>query len=89
MEKILTKHSVNKYDAIIQNNMMSCEILGCSKEYSEYLFNTSLIMDNMIINHIEFIYSNRINKLNKVLILPKLSIEPTQIGGLNELRTIL
>ena len=73
--------TLNTYDALIQNDINRCEIIGCN-----YYLRNVLFAINTDINHIEFLYTSRIQKLDKILILPKLQINGTQIGGLNEIR---
>jgi len=73
--------TLNNFDALIQNDTKSCEIIGCNYYQRNVLFNI-----NTDINHIEFLYTSRIQKLDKILILPRLQINGTQIGGLNEIR---
>jgi hypothetical protein len=81
--------NLNLFDAIIQNDRSSCEIIGCSFEQKDLVFNTSDILDGSPCNHIEFLYKKRIELLNKVLILKKLNISPTKMGGANVIRNSL
>ena len=75
-----------KFDAIIQNDCGSCEIIGSSYSNKDLVFNTSDLLNGQACNHIEFLYTNRILHLNKVMILKKLKIEGTQMGGANVIR---
>jgi hypothetical protein len=81
-EEYLFKINLNDFDGIIQNNCHNCEILGCHYNKKDIIFDKN----NSDYNHIEFLYKIRIEKLNKVIILPEFKINPTQIGGLNEIR---
>jgi hypothetical protein len=83
-EKYLT--DLSNFDAICQNDRSSCEIIGCSYQEASRLFNTSDILDGKPCNHIEFLYKNRINKMNRVLILKKINISGTQMGGVNVIK---
>jgi hypothetical protein len=74
------------FDAIIQNDRQSCEIIGSSYSYKDLIFNTSDILNGEPCNHIEFLYKNRILYLNKIMILKKLNIEGTSMGGAQVIR---
>ena len=74
------------FDAIIQNDCSSCEIIGSNYSNKDLVFNTSDILNGEPCNHIEFLYKNRILNLNKVMILKKLKINKTQMGGANVVR---
>lgn len=74
------------FDAIIQNDRGSCEIIGSSYSYKDLIFNQSDILNGQSCNHIEFLYKNRIQDLNKIMILKKLEIEGTQMGGADVVR---
>ena len=81
--------NVTGFDAIIQNDRSSCEIIGSSWSHKELIFNTSDILNGEPCNHIEFLYKNRILNLNKVMVLKKLKIEGTQMGGADVIRCSL
>jgi len=74
------------FDALIQNDRESCEIIGSSWSYKDIVFNISDILNGEPCNHIEFLYKNRILNLNKVMVLKKLKIEGTRMGGANVIR---
>jgi len=80
------KFDLTNFDAVCQNDRGSCEIIGCKYSEISTMFNTSDILNGKACNHIEFIYKNRFTKMNKILILPKLSISGTQMGGANVIR---
>lgn len=82
-------NGIHSFDAVIQNDRSSCEIIGCSFTQKEFVFNTSDLLNGEACNHIEFLYKSRIAELNKVLILQKLNIEPTCMGGANVIRNSL
>jgi hypothetical protein len=77
------------FDALIQNDRSSCEIIGCSFEQKDFVFNTSDILDGTPCNHIEFLYKSRVQLLHRVMILKKLNISPTTMGGANVIRVSL
>ena len=82
--------SLNTFDVICQNGMNRCELVGCKKIHFNKLFNISLQQnDGSYCNHIEFLYNERINTFDKILICKQLEIEPTQQGGINEICTYL
>ena len=73
-------------DVICQYGISRCEMIGCKKKYFFNLFNLSLILINwQFCNHIEFLYTERINAFDKILICKPLQIEPTQQGGINSI----
>jgi hypothetical protein len=75
-----------KFDCISQNDRVSCEVSGCSYPQSSCIFNQDTTLNGSDCNHIEFLYTNRVSKQNKILILKSLEIEPTQMGGVNVIR---
>jgi len=83
-EEYLSKINLFNYDGLSQHNPARCEIVGCSFSKKEMVFNKDSEH-----NHVEFVYQQRINQLNKVLQMKELKIEQTQIGGLNEIRHYL
>jgi len=68
------------YDAVCQNSGSQSELLGCTISKFDYFFNPCTKC-----NHIEFLYKHRLQSLNKVLMLPKLPIEPTCMGGIEKI----
>lgn len=81
---------LNSFDIICQNGMNRCELIGCKKNHFDKLFNISLQQnDQSYCNHIEFLYNERMNTFDKILICKQLQIEPTQQGGLNQICTYL
>ena len=83
-ENYILSLDLNNYDALIQNSGINCEIVGSHSNFKNMVFNK-----NTNINHVELQYKERIDKLNKIVILKQLKISPTQIGGLNEIRYFL
>ena len=68
------------YDAVCQNSGSQSELIGCTISKFDYFFNPCTDC-----NHIEFLYKQRLQSLNKVLMLPKLPIEPTCMGGIEKI----
>jgi hypothetical protein len=88
----LIKYNFYGIDFVHQNNIQRCEILGCSKQYFDYLFHKKLeYINNEYDNDmIEVIYKRRIEKLNKNnLRLPLMEIEPTRTGSTDTTYTYL
>ena len=72
----------DSFDAICQNNTKRCEFIGCKRDYFTILFNPSLRQnDGLTCNHIEFLYNQRLQTFDKVLVCKKMFIYPTQQGG--------
>jgi len=81
---------IKDFDAICQNGIYRCEVIGCNKKFFDKLFNISLLQDDgWYCNHIEFLYSERLNKLDKILMCKPLSIPPTQHGGIDKVNNFL
>jgi hypothetical protein len=70
--------NLKDYQAICQNDYRRCEIVGCSYNNFEKVFKYQTDVP-----HIEFLYESRIQKLDKILILKKMKISPTCMGGFN------
>jgi hypothetical protein len=88
LTSFLTKNC--QFEIICQNEPKRCEFLGCSRHSFNRLFNISLEQnDKRICNHIEDLYSERINTFDKVLICKKMQIEPTQHGGIEKINYYL
>jgi hypothetical protein len=83
-EQYISTIDLNDYEALIQNDKTSCEIIGCNYNQKNYIFNK--ITEH---NHVEFMYSERCKNLDKVIILKKLDINGTQMGGVPVIRTSL
>ena len=81
--------NVHTFDALIQNDRSSCEIIGCHFNQKDIVFNKNTRLHGEECNHIEFLYKNRILSLPKVMILKKINIEGTQMGGANVIRYTL
>lgn len=88
-EDYLNKINVESFDAVIQNDQTSCEIIGCKYQFINKLFNQNSTINKIPINHIEFLYKHRISQIDKIVILKSLFIEPTQMGGANVIKCSL
>ena len=75
--------------AVRQNNANQCEVIGCRKDYFEYLFDyLVLTKDHKLTDHVEHVYQYRVS-LSPHAVLPIMTISPTKRGGLNEIKTFL
>jgi len=80
------KINLKNIDTVCQYGIGRCEMVGCKKKYFDKLFNISLQLENwQFCNHIEFLYTERINAFDKILICKPLQIQPTQQGGVNNI----
>jgi hypothetical protein len=78
------------FDGFRQHDPMRCELLGCTPSKFEVLFNRSLqLNDRQYCNHIEFLFQERLDSMDVLYISKKLSIEPTQQGGINNILNYL
>ena len=86
LENYLSNYDINNFNALTQNNINRCEIVGSHINNFHIIFNKYLINENgKYEGHVENIYKYRINNLFKNVIRCKqFSIEPTQRGGKNE-----
>ena len=92
LEEYLEKTNLHEYHAIIQNQSERCEIVGSSYEMFDKIFNPYFPKEEDKYNgHAESIFEHRMNFFPKktILVLPRLHIEPTKRGGLNEIFTFL
>ena len=80
-EEYLLGINLKEYNVLCQNDRCSCEIVGCSFNKIDTIFN-KYNLDN----HIETTYTRRIKNENKILVLKKLNIEGTPMGGVNTVR---
>ena len=76
-EEYLSQFDLNQYDALSQHSLGNCEVIGCSYNKKNILFN-EIITDF----HVENMYIERKSNLN-LLICKIFSIEDTQAGGNN------
>ena len=81
--EVITQSTKNKVSLNYANR---CEIIGCRKYLTPYIFHFSK-EDLRILA--EIIYTDRIKKLKNIKKLPLLKIKPTKCGGLNQIVTIL
>jgi hypothetical protein len=78
-----------KTKAIRQKNADQCEVLGCRKDYMDFMFHYLIVdKENKMNDHVESVYKYRMSLIPHV-VLPILPISPTQRGGLNEIKTFL
>lgn len=97
LENFLKNKNLNNYDALRQNDNFKCEIVGCNRNYFDYIFNPNPVYNDIFGNvksnnaFVEKVYKERIDRLpkNKILTCPIFDIEPTQQGGYNKIRTFL
>jgi hypothetical protein len=78
--------------AIRQSNNERCEIVGSHSCFFKVIFNPCLTNESgEFFGHVETVYCNRMKLLNQanILICPKLTIEPTPMGGVDVVNTVL
>lgn len=89
---------INIYDkdnsiiGLRQSNELRCELFGIHSKLFNSMFEFNLSdEDGIFYPHVEFIYNSRFKLLNqqKILVCPSFEIEPTQMGGKDELITNL
>jgi len=76
----------NDIIALRQFNRQRCEIVGCNTLLIPIIFNTNMSdIYGLFYPHVEFLYENRINLLNKdnILICDKFCIDPKPMGGID------
>jgi hypothetical protein len=89
LEKFLYMKNVHTYDAVTQNNIRQCEIVGSHIRNVNTVFHPICLDENGNYMNVEYIYCTRIAKLPNVLQCKIFPIEPTQRGGVPYLYTEL
>ena len=87
LEEILKKLP-SSTKAIRQHNANQCEVVGCRKDYVEYVFDYLVTKDNRLTHHVEDAYEYRMSLIPHV-VLPIMPISPTQRGSYDEINTFL
>lgn len=88
LENYLKNIKFLKYDCLIQNDKMRCEMLGCNIDQFKKIFNLNLsdIKHLNLIDFIEVIYYNRIIfYAHNPHICKTFHIEPTRRGGIDQI----
>ena len=87
-EQYLYGFDLKNYDCLSQSKngiyKNLCEIVGCNKK----IFKTFFSVDN-VEPHVENTYAERCSTYENVLTCKVFQIEPTQMGGISEIRTTL
>jgi hypothetical protein len=74
--------------AVRQHDAAKCEVLGCRKDYFEYLFNYLVLKKDTLTDHVEHVYQYRISLIPHT-VLPIMPISPTKRGSRDEIKTFL
>ena len=74
--------------AVRQHNANQCEVIGCRKDYFEYLFDYLVLKDHTLTDNVEAVYKYRISLIPHV-VLPIMPISPTKSGGFGLINTFL
>lgn len=85
-------HNNDMIIGLRQSDNSRCEIIGIHMLFFNLIFWFNLSDDdNKFFPHVEDVYHNRFKLLNQdnIINLPKCKIEPTQMGGRNEINTEL
>jgi hypothetical protein len=90
LEDYLKNYDLNEYDCLTQNSRDSCEMVGSHSKNFNQIFNVNLINKNgQYIGHIEDLWKERTSEYTRILICEPFQIKPTQMGGVNVIRTFL
>jgi len=88
LEVILKKLNYST-KAVRQHNANQCEVIGCRKDYFDYLFDYLVLKkDHTLTDHVEDVYQYRISLIPHAM-LPIMPIAPTKRGGVDEIKTFL
>ena len=88
LEVILKKLNYST-KAVRQHNANQCEVIGCRKDYFDYLFDYLVLKkDHTLTDNVEDVYQYRISLIPHA-VLPIMSIAPTKRGGVDEIKTFL
>lgn len=86
LHEYLESYDLNKYDALRQNDINRCEIVGTHIKNFKKVFDLKILDENGKYNgHVEAVFRYRISLLNNIITCKKFTIEPTQRGGLNQI----
>jgi hypothetical protein len=91
-EEYLSEYDLNTYDALSQNNIKQCQVVGSHIDNFHKIFNIYPFCRDIIwiIGHVEDVFRYRIHTFfKKVLICKPFTIEPTQCGGCDIIATII
>jgi hypothetical protein len=88
LEVILKKLNYST-KAVRQHNANQCEVIGCRKDYFDYLFHYLVLKkDHTLTDNVEEVYQYRISLIPHA-VLPIMPIAPTKRGGVDEIKTFL
>ena len=81
----------DEFQALRQNNADNCEIVGCHKDSFRAVFwpNNFQNFSGSYTHHIESMYKERIERIEKVVVCDQFEIEPTKQGGYDTIITSL
>ena len=74
--------------AVRQQNENQCEVVGCRKDYVEFVFDYLVLDKDRLTHHVEDAYKHRISLIPHA-VLPIMPISPTQRGSYDEIKTFL
>jgi hypothetical protein len=90
LENYLKKYDLNEYDCLTQNTRGRCEMVGSHIKNFQHIFNINTFDKNgFYVCHIESLWEERTTEYARILICESFQIDPTQMGGINQINTII
>ena len=90
LENYLKNYDLNEYDCLTQNSRIRCEMIGSHIRNFHHIFNVNTFNKNgFYVCHIESLYEERTSDYTRILICDPFQIEPTQMGGVDQINTII
>ena len=90
LENYLKNYDLNKYDCLTQNARGRCERVGSHVKNFNHIFNIHTFSKNgQYICHIESLYEERTSEYTRILICDSFEIEPTQMGGIEQINATI
>jgi hypothetical protein len=90
LEDYLKNYDLNEYDCLTQNSRGRCEMVGSHVNNFQHIFNIHTFDKNgQYVCHIESLWEERTSAYSRILICEPFQIEPTQMGGIDQINTII
>ena len=90
LENYLKNHDLNEYDCLTQNTRGRCEMVGSHSKNFDHIFNLNTFDKNgHYVCHIESLWEERTTEYARILICESFQIDPTQMGGIDQINTTI
>jgi hypothetical protein len=90
LEDYLKNYDLNEYDCLTQNIRCRCEMVGSHINNFHHIFNINTFSKNgQYVCHAESLWEERTSEYARILICESFQIEPTQMGGIEQINTTI